>query len=995
MEADGTIRPTLRNHKQQVFRCLSMMLASALIFSCQILCCQILCCQASASEPAQSNSNDASRVSVLRSEDATLYDVQFIDPDLGWAVGSSGVILHTRDGGESWSLQPSLVPYTLQDVCFVNSESGYVVGGWYEPDTGLSRGLILRTSNGGKSWTPLSHDLPWLRKLLALADGTLVASGDWSPVFLSSVFVSHDRGLSWQAADANLALQSNSISLLDAGLLATDQQGVLFSIPYGVPEPRAISTMGGSLLMAANDQSAIATTPEGGVIISRDFGRTWIPLNLQLPFTPSTACVSPTGEVWLAGTPGDRILKVDSRGMPELFDTGVNVAIRAIYYLDQNRGWAVGGFGMILTTRDGGRTWRPQRPTAKRAMVLGVSNQPVSLPWPILAGESLEQGRRIAVATAQGSALASASASEMVDPLRGDPRCRTLDAIGQIGGGEAMTWNSQLDPVSEIEQVLQSCRPYIVILGDDLTDAEVEMWLSASVRNGAARVFQVTSSDRCDLTILSSAVLPVAGSITGDLWAAALDKLGHATPVPDRMHVRRRWDASGEAKLPSSISENILGAGSVRTAVESRRRNIHVLAARSSEQAMIDRLLRETDKLDDAAFKQGIEMLVNQTPEENRLRLLRTLWIIANTSGSENQLSSTGQLRLLRTVVELISQFAPQSSLARVSSLRSTAMAQSLEWERAYSHFTASNVVSNQLTQAPVASHRSPFERDDNLVIMASATSDEMPFTPAKASTTPAVISTADTTIQPRVLNAPLDDLAWNTHPAILFWKSKPTGQPLDPFVKVSLEQLGQSTVAGPWQKLVSPTPGDVLTAPAVAGRNHADRPILDGYLDDSCWTSNPGLQVGSGAEATTLQMAYEEEFIYFAITTTFASDQKEKTVLRRERDAPMNQAASVTLELDVDRDLLTAFQLSVDVQGRTRDTCDGFTLWQPKWFVATRFHLGTRIIEAAVRREDLSLAPPTTGQQWMVRLHKNEPSAVPQKDSFSDPSGWKRLTFE
>jgi photosystem II stability/assembly factor-like uncharacterized protein len=33
--------------------------------------------------------------------------------------------------------------------------------------------------------------------------------------------------------------------------------------------------------------------------------------------------------------------------------------LRGIDFFDQNTGWIVGGFGTILRTKDGGKTWTP------------------------------------------------------------------------------------------------------------------------------------------------------------------------------------------------------------------------------------------------------------------------------------------------------------------------------------------------------------------------------------------------------------------------------------------------------------------------------------------------------------------------------------------------------------------------------------------------------------------------------------------------------------
>ena len=42
--------------------------------------------------------------------------------------------------------------------------------------------------------------------------------------------------------------------------------------------------------------------------------------------------------------------------------TGTLAWLRAVFFVDERRGWAVGGRGALLSTADGGRTWTPSKP---------------------------------------------------------------------------------------------------------------------------------------------------------------------------------------------------------------------------------------------------------------------------------------------------------------------------------------------------------------------------------------------------------------------------------------------------------------------------------------------------------------------------------------------------------------------------------------------------------------------------------------------------------
>src|SRR5437660_8132005 len=64
---------------------------------------------------------------------------------IGWAVGDGGTILHTSNGGSTWSPQTSGSNSSLLGVAFPDATNGWAVG---------SPGTILHTSDGGSTWSP-------------------------------------------------------------------------------------------------------------------------------------------------------------------------------------------------------------------------------------------------------------------------------------------------------------------------------------------------------------------------------------------------------------------------------------------------------------------------------------------------------------------------------------------------------------------------------------------------------------------------------------------------------------------------------------------------------------------------------------------------------------------------------------------------------------------------------------------------------------------------
>jgi photosystem II stability/assembly factor-like uncharacterized protein len=72
-----------------------------------------------------------------------LHAVVFSDQAEGWVVGAGDTVLHSADGGFSWSLRPPLLPgqrHTWYGVSFLNRTMGCVCGNY---------GAVLCTSDAG------------------------------------------------------------------------------------------------------------------------------------------------------------------------------------------------------------------------------------------------------------------------------------------------------------------------------------------------------------------------------------------------------------------------------------------------------------------------------------------------------------------------------------------------------------------------------------------------------------------------------------------------------------------------------------------------------------------------------------------------------------------------------------------------------------------------------------------------------------------------------
>ncbi|HIF13825.1 MAG TPA: T9SS type A sorting domain-containing protein [Bacteroidetes bacterium] len=119
-----------------------------------------------------------------------LNDIIFIDDQTGFSVGGDGSILKTTDGGNSWNIKASGSTRDLSNISFPVHDTGYVVATGYNWE-------FLKTTDGGDTWNiipiaPLSN----LSSLEAVhfTDASTGFIGGW---YLASFVKTSDGGNSW------------------------------------------------------------------------------------------------------------------------------------------------------------------------------------------------------------------------------------------------------------------------------------------------------------------------------------------------------------------------------------------------------------------------------------------------------------------------------------------------------------------------------------------------------------------------------------------------------------------------------------------------------------------------------------------------------------------------------------------------------------------------------------------------------------------------------
>lgn len=233
---------------------------------------------------------------------------------------------------------------------------------------------------------------------------------------------------------------------------------------------------------------------------------------------------------------------------------------------------------------------------------------------------------------------------------------------------------------------------------------------------------------------------------------------------------------------------------------------------------------------------------------------------------------------------------------------------------------------------------------------------------------------------------------------------------------------------ADPWREnvlleswLLNRGGNPVPPKPVTACRRTAERPHLDGKLDDACWTQATPMSLGtlSGelghefgckeaieraykdqttgktnatemqkalADGTRAMLSFDDEYLYIAVVCKHPEGLKKDKLDTRTHDMNLKAHDRVSIMIDLDRDYQTYYNLQVDQRGAVADDCWGDASWNPKWFVAVQPDATGWTAEIAIPLSELTGETVTLGKMWAVNVVRTVPGRGVQ--AWSGPAG-------
>jgi photosystem II stability/assembly factor-like uncharacterized protein len=958
--------------------------------------------------------------------DAQLADVAAVDGTHVWAVGDRGVIWHTADGGRTWTLQASGVDCRLSSVFFISDKIGWAAGGYLQPYTHATIGVVLSTRDGGEHWTSLrARVLPAIRRIGFFDAQHGWAVGQTSAYFPTGAYTTSDGGKSWSAVPGGAGGSWLAGDFIDpnTGALAGRASASATVRRRGVEPVPADFGLRALVRMKLSAPGEGWLVGDGGLVLNtRDLGKSWQTTEGSLPPGSSKqfdyGALAVVGRhVWVAGTPGTRVLHSGDSGRTwQAADTAQPLPIRSLAFAGEQHGWAVGDLGTILATADGGRTWRKQRAGGERCAWSGFFSRPDEVPLELVALASADEGylgtieilnRELSelrasldpdalVHEASVRAGASVGGAAWQFPLRSASlklsADRLVDDWNRANDGEALEKLS-----AHIVGRIRMWRPSVVVTvgaeaRDPLALAVNQIVLSA-VEHAAdptrhpeqiaeaglqpwkvQKVYATLGSGTGTANINAAQVTARLGRTIGELAAPARGLLAsqYAPPADNvgfRLLVDHIPQELGQRDFFSGIP--LSPGGGARRAYEPTSRN-NLEAARREAQRFrnLQGILAQADH--DQREGRFLANIADQTRDMEPARAAEVLFQLAERYWVR------GRWDMAAECYEVIVERHAQHPLAGAS----------LAWLVQY--FASGEAARRGAKSGAPASPQAPSGGVGAVlsgVRQAVGIVEQDQVVPAGGAGT----ATQDPDERAAKAAGYAEQLE-QVEPALAY-------EPRVRFpVAVAQRRQGNSGNAERFmQALVRNRPPDAWWECAKTEqwlidrqnqppktlwncRRAAGKPRLDGRLDEPLWRAAEVVELRSAqredAEWSAVAMlSYDEEFLYVGLSCSRAAGYRYDTSDRpRPRDPDLSDRDRVELFIDVDRDFATYYRLVIDHRGWTGETCWHDATWNPTWFVAAGGDDAEWTAEAAIPFTELVGESPSPATTWAVGMQRTVP---------------------
>ena len=1025
-------------------------------------------------------------------DDAAITDVFFIDRLRGWAVGSQGLLLRTEDGGKTWgegnltsrSRKTKQVPLTekiqgiraqqhiggndlndatspfscrFESVCFKDGKNGWAAGGYDLPYMDHSRAVIARTNDGGKSWQSLPQlMIPRIHKIefqgaMERLSGWAIGASD--PGKNASMFFTSDAGNIWNSQSSK-----RMPDLIDA-----ERAGNRF---VGIDADGKIATFDGSRfeysviaskrefvfsdVSMTSAKSGWAVGDDGAIFETNNGGISWVPsanIPRQLNQFDFRCLYVQEDKIWIAGDPGHLLFSID-RKTGEFASHTLNrgSAINRICFADKSHGWAVGDFGKIYATKNGGQRWELQRSGSQRgnsqAGILAVCESSRELPLELIARHAGEDCKLLGVSiasaesdTADSGMDASRLAAErvgaaVVTPIRLPPRMAAQEQF-QIRMKKTVREIRKLKPTIVIGSVDRFLREAVELAASKSGfPAQIEIGLEPWQAD-----YLVVTDPNGDMGFDADVFLPRMGMLLEDfvLPGRAICGMPFTESESHRFFSRKIVNDGESLKFVATdqnpiLQNDLIKRNQTSIPLSTLQSVQKVGQKRQQMRAILSMPIRSA--VDAESCKRSIAQMTFGLGLDRTGGNIAGIWLVQVA----DKFVKAGKPEQAAWALEYLVSSLPNHCF---SPLASTTLAKyysssefnhlALEqWQRLSTSIGSANRIPNSKTFNPQAVGIQQQEQKDgstdyivNEIALTAAY--ETAFEKAVAESTLEIDveeelkdfdpATVDLTLdveppEPDVATTPALVPQLTTAEILTFLKGR-SRDAANHFARLAqrdpslakradmqflqahiVKQLSNEEDAAHYFNKVQKSRPDPIFSAAASDETRTDnaalmtkvvssknRPHLDGLPNDDVWKDvikqRQSIKITKAKNQLMndiTMLAHDQDYIYVYARCYKSADASYEATAEKQRGRDANLANRDRLEIniDVDRDISSSWQLAIDHQGRVFESCGTAKTWNPKMFVA--HHEDDRIwsIECAIPKKDLAndIKP---GQTWRI----------------------------
>jgi photosystem II stability/assembly factor-like uncharacterized protein len=933
-------------------------------------------------------------------DDAPLRAVCAIDRQHVVAVGDHGTVWQTLDGGKTWDRMKSGSKASLRAVSFVNELQGWAVGR-IERAGDTSVGAVLKTEDGGLTWTEATDTpLPGLNVVKFFDEKTGIAAGDGTPAAPSGLFATADGGKTWLGIPGPRAsswVSGQFDNLSDGELINSEGEAYIYQ--RGKFQSKQYYTA----RAVCPERFDVTVGDDGEIQFHTASGeekkRQKVILGLNFKGIARSG-----NSFWAIGSPGSVVLCGTWNGGREapkcdIFHTGWPLPLHALAAASENDVYAVGELGAILKSADGGKTWKLQRAGGQRAAVLFAHAFTKNVPLDaigVLGGRDGYYSAAVSFCTSERA--------DYTDEHRLSAAVRMAGGVGTDCGGRFTVPSLLADAKPEEllahwgkdgeEQLVRR-----MVLAFRMWQPEVVVSDFLSDTTGPAEQLVLKAAQKAFKLAEDPKAYPEQIEKLG-LKAFAPKKLFALCPPADA-HVKMDQTTFARTLVdtPQGYTENafgVLGDALSPPAVRgfllvshrvpgSEKHDTLTAGFEFAEGGIARRKLPQFGSADEL-FKMAKEAA-------DQRRTLEVLLLAADTPVKTEAALGQAAATLkkmpddfaCRTAVGLGRQLAAQGKWVPAREMYSLAVAR-------YGTFGEANEAAKWLTRHYASSEAR--RRSDgasvaaDIVVQAGGTSGRMTEGESAQLWARACLDLEDTlkafgTTPARDPAVMLSTLAAKR----ALGRTADAAEQVAAYFKLAAGAKDLKAGGDLWRDCIAAelwlNNREAVEQPKAFALcpKAADRPHLDGKLDDACWKGIKPLSLenvsGEVKEyGTKAYFTADDEYLYFAVECSHPAGKSQPKAEKRRRDDDLRGKDRVDILLDVDRDYQTYYRLQIDQRGCVADDCTGDPTWNPKWFVAAEPTDTGWTAEIAIPRAELTGGLLKPGSTWAMNVTRVVPGA-------------------